>query len=436
MQLTIEKMIYGGDGLARDAQPGEPRGKTVFVPFVLKDEQVEAEITEEKSGFARARAETIISASPFRVAPPCPYFLQCGGCHYQHASYEHQLEIKTAILRETLLRTGKVDWQNEILVHPSPPWNYRNRTQMKVRHDPFAIGYYKFNSHVLLPVEQCPISSPLINKAIAAIWQLGRSDKIPKALIEIEFFANAKDQELMLKIDLHQYSMPAQEEWQSFAAALLELVTEIAGISLFTTQADGPRIQRKPPKELLSLFGLSELVYGAAFSDYRVSAGSFFQTNRFMTDTLVKLVTKNRSGKFALDLYAGVGLFSKALAKPFPQVSAVESAALSYSDLKNNCPLNATTYNLTTEQFLASVPRGTYFDYIVADPPRAGLGEKVTRQIAQLAPAQMTYVSCDPATLARDLKVLLASGYRISKIHLVDLFPQTYHIETVIELAR
>ena len=154
------------------------RGKAVFVPFVLAGEKIEAAITEEKPGFARAQLRSIVEPSPHRIVPRCPYFARCGGCHYQHAGYEHQLEIKKEILRENLRRIAKLDLQCEIQVHPSPPWNYRNRSRFQVRSRPaFALGYFKFASHELLPVEECPISSPLINRGIAVLWQAGRAGK-------------------------------------------------------------------------------------------------------------------------------------------------------------------------------------------------------------------------------------------------------------------
>ncbi len=201
MRLTIEKLVYGGDGLARLPADEHGPGKAAFVPFVLAGEEVEAAVIEEKPGFARAQAASILTASPHRTPPPCPYFQACGGCHYQHASYEHQLEIKAAILKENLRRIAKLDLQQELAVHPSPPWNYRNRTRLKVQTSPqFALGYYRLNSHELLPVEQCPISSPLINRVIAKFWELGRAGKLPTAMDEIEFFADAKDSQLLSEV--------------------------------------------------------------------------------------------------------------------------------------------------------------------------------------------------------------------------------------------
>src|ERR1700675_4723687 len=157
MQLTIEKLVYGGDGLARLPADGSGPGKTVFVSFSIDGEQVEAEIVEQKPGFARARLERILHESPDRVEPVCPYFSRCGGCHYQHVRYTRQIETKSAILLETLKRTAKIELPCKLEFHPSPEWNYRNRTRLKVQTAPeFALGYYKFRSHELLPIEQCP----------------------------------------------------------------------------------------------------------------------------------------------------------------------------------------------------------------------------------------------------------------------------------------
>src|SRR5579864_4658539 len=185
-------MIYGGDGLARlpASSPDEARGrgKALFVPFVLAGERVEAFLTEQKPGFARAKVESVIEGSPHRIEPVCPYFGHCGGCHYQHASYEHQLEIKKEILRESLRRTAKLELPFDIEVHPSAPWNYRNRSRLKVQTTPdFRAGYFKMASHELLPVEECPISSPLINRGIAALWQNGHAGKVPTGVDAVEF---------------------------------------------------------------------------------------------------------------------------------------------------------------------------------------------------------------------------------------------------------
>jgi len=167
-----------------------------------------------------------------------------------------------------------------------------------------------------------------------------------------------------------------------------------------------------------------------------VSAGSFFQTNRHLTDVLLNLVTKSRSGDVALDLYAGTGLFTLPLSQNFREVVAVEAAPFSFFDLKRNTPSNVRAVHDITERFLHGVEDGRQFDLIVVDPPRSGLGEQVAKSLGSLLTPRLTYVSCDPSTLARDLKVLLAAGFQVEQVHLVDLFPQTFHIETVVQLTR
>lgn len=431
MDLTIEKLIYGGDGLARLPSDERGRRKTVFVPFVLAGEEVDADLAEQKAEFARARVTRVLRAAPARIAPGCLYFLRCGGCHYQHTSYEHQLEIKAAILKETLARIAKLQLEAELQVHASPPWNYRNRTRLRVHGAPFALGYYRFGSHALLPVEECPISSPLINRAIAALWQLGREGKVPAGIGEVELFADSSDAQLLLQAYLEEAAPPARA-LKEFFTALAQALPEAAGVACFRAEpaAHAPRNQALP--QLNS--GAAELLYRTANGQYRVSAGAFFQVNRHLTDDLVRIVTAGRQGRSALDLYAGVGLFALPLARSFERVTAVESSQISHSDLRYNSPENVQAVRATTEQHLQSVSATP--DLVVVDPPRGGLGQAVAQALGRLRAPRLTYVSCDPATLARDLRILLAAGYAIEQAHLVDLFPQTFHLETVLQLVQ
>ena len=441
MELIIEKLIYGGDGLAhlpaQERPPRDGKGKAVFVPFVLPGERVDATLRDEKPGFARARLNRVLQPAPERVEPGCPHFVQCGGCQYQHAPYEHQLQIKAGIVRENLRRLAKLEFDSDIHVHPSPPWNYRNRTRMRVRTAPeFVIGYNRFASHALLPVRQCPISSPLINRALAAIWKLGEAGKVPAGVTEIEFFTNAEDSELLLEVTLAPQPSPELRAVAVFARELCQEFPAVAGVVPFQPAANASVVRIDVPDDLTADFGRDFLVYRTRDVNYRVSAGSFFQTNRFLIDEMVALATKDCSGGFALDLYAGVGLFSLPLSQNFRQVAAVESAHFSFHDLQLNSASSVTGYRVEVDKFLAYVPPETRFDYVIVDPPRGGLGEKVALVLAGLKAPQITYVSCDPATLARDLRVLTQAGYRMRHIHLLDLFPQTFHIETVVRLER
>lgn len=423
MNLTIEKMIYGGDGLARSAE-----GKTVFVPFVLPGEEVVAAAEEEKPGFLRAIANELLKPSEKRIQPGCPYFGNCGGCHYQHTGYENQLEIKRAILRETFLRTGKFEWQQDIATHSERPWNYRNRTRMKVQTRPdFAIGYRRLASHELLPVEKCPISSPAVNRVIYHLWELGKEQRVPQGIGEIEFFANDDDSALLLEI----YGAPPITGLQDFFHDLQVRVPELKGLSAFVLS--GPHSQVAPEQK--QTVGQNSLVYRAGEREFRVSAGSFFQTNRYLINELVTTVTSGLSGRMALDLYAGVGLFANHLCKRFHQVFAVESSPASVGDLQANAHKNVTVVRATTEQFLQK-SLNLNPDVVVVDPPRAGMGEAATKLLAALRVPRIVYLSCDPTTLARDLRLLLDFGYRMEQVELIDLFPQTFHIESLVRLSR
>jgi len=435
LQLTIGKLIYGGDGLARMPADEHGPGKVVFVPFVLKGEWIEASFVEQRPGFARARADQVIESSPIRIAPRCPYFMRCGGCHYQHASYEHQLEIKAEILKENLRRIAKIELDVELKVHSSPPWNYRNRTRLRIQTAPeFAIGYYRFGSRELLPVEECPISSPLVNRAIAVMWQMGRAGCVAEGIAEIEFFANSDDTQLLVEVLCSPKTLAAAVD--SWAEKMRSELPQLLGVVAFRQAGSGSSVWTRAEPERIAAVGVENLTYQTARASYRVSAGSFFQVNRHLTDELVTIVTEGCSGGMALDLYAGVGLFSTVLNREFDRVIAVESSQTSFADLQYNSPANLKAVRATVEQYLPEKTAKLRPDLVVVDPPRNGLGGRVIHGLIGLKAPRITYVSCDPATLARDLKHLIAAGYKLEQAHLVDLFPQTYHLESVMRLVR
>ena len=431
--LSIEKLIYGGDGLARTPADADGRSMAVFVPFVLPGERVEAEIAQAKPGFARGAVAQWIEKSPERVASPCPYFQKCGGCQYQHISYERQLEFKAGILRETLQRIAKIELQAELKLHASPPWNYRNRTRFQVQTAPeFALAYYRFGSHDLLPVRECPISSPLINRVLRRLAERDGCD-CPASVEEVEFFADRGDDRLLSWAFCGRDA--DEKSLVRWAEALQKEFPEIAGVSFFRSRRRG---EDETPADLtrVAQSGAQAIPYRALGGNYRVSAGAFFQVNRHLLDELVLTVTAGARGNLAFDLYAGVGLFSLALARSFHHIFAVEASQTSHADLLHNGPANVKAVCARTENYLRSQPTRKRPDLIVLDPPRAGVGKVVTRSLVELGAPGIRYVSCDPATLARDLAPLLASGYRIQEAHLFDLFPQTFHIESVMLLGR
>jgi 23S rRNA (uracil1939-C5)-methyltransferase len=317
---------------------------------------------------------------------------------------------------------------------------------MRVQTQPsFVLGYNRYGSHALEAIEQCPISSPLINQAVATLWKMGRAGGIDSGVGEIEFFANADDSQLLLEIyggrdaDRDQMRGLAQELCSGIPGVVGAVVFPAAQTNTRDTETQRRSFQQH--NAVLTYCGATALEYETAARTgmsaphkYRVSAGSFFQTNRHLTGELLSIVTNGMPGQTALDLYAGVGLFAAALSRQFDHVIAVESSPQSFADLEYNSPENVRSVHAAVDEYLERAGGKRRADLIVVDPPRGGLGKRVIAGLVKMRPQRLTYVSCDPATLARDLVPLLAAGYHVEQAHL-DLFPQTFHIESVLKLA-
>jgi 23S rRNA (uracil1939-C5)-methyltransferase len=387
--LDVEKLVYGGDGLSRS------EGRVILTPFVLKGERITAEMEPAKQGVTRARLMEVTAPSADRVAPQCPHFGTCGGCHYQHGSYEAQVAAKKDILLETLDRVGKLKDLPTVEVIAAEPWGYRNRVQFHIENK--KIGYKQRGSHKLCAIQVCPISSPKINECITVLNKMVKHPRWPKFIRSIELFTNETDVQFnVLETD------------QPIAGRFFEWV-----------------------REEIPAVVTGSLEYG----EFRVSHGCFFQVNRLLVDKMVDAALGDAAGKTALDLYSGVGLFSLPLAKRFEKVTAVESGSAAVRDLVFNAGragLKIGAHVMNVDEFLMKLAETP--DFVLADPPRTGLGKTVTSRLGLLGPAKMAVVSCDPATLARDLAAL--PGYRIESIKLIDLFPQTFHIETIVHLAK
>lgn len=423
MKLRIEKQIYGGAGLARH------EGKAIFVPFTLPGESVEAQITQDHGSYANADLEKLLEASPQRAHPPCPYFAECGGCHYQHAEYPQQIEIKSQILRETLERAHLSDIPEVVPLY-AEPFGYRNRIRLHIDPGTSRLCYRRRASHQNLPVNECPIAAPILEHAIKTLQSAAQELRLAKHFTEIELFTNSAQDSILAALWSSADSRSGSQQLQTLWPELKARLSQIACAAVFSAESD------RQPSRLIAQIGEPFLVYAAANYQYRVSLGSFFQVNRFLIDPLVELVADERSGSLAWDLYAGVGLFSAALASRFDQVVAVESSHGSIRDLRHN--LRGKQHRIiasSTLDFLRRAQKEAVPDFVVVDPPRAGLGKEVTTQLAATRPAHITYVSCDPATLSRDLKSLLDSGYHLTRMRMVDLFPQTFHLESVATLS-
>jgi 23S rRNA (uracil1939-C5)-methyltransferase len=424
--LEIEKLVYGGAGLARSG------GITYFVPFVLPGEAIRAQPVETRKNFVRAEVVEIQRPAPGRVAAPCPYFTVCGGCQYQHIDYEGQLEAKREILRETLARLGGVHWDGPIAVHASPPFGYRNRAQWKVRpmasaggadettSRALALGYFHAGSNDFCAVDQCALLAPPLAEALEALRKELASGRLPQAIRGIEVFAEPEGS-LLMKV-----SVPTLPESPRRLFQKLRAVVPATG-SLLLQETAGERME---------LEGQGYLNYPVGDARYRVCHMSFFQVNRFLLEEMPQAVASGAEGRLALDLYAGVGLFSVPLGRRFERVVAVEADPAAARDLEANLKaagVAGQAVNAKVGTFLADWKEQP--NLVILDPPRAGVQAEVLRSVAQLKPQQITYISCDPATLARDLKEMRGMGYRIASIDLFDVFPQTFHIETLVHLT-
>jgi len=434
MKLQIEKAIYGGSGLAHQTE-GEGAGRAVFVPFTLPGEVVEAHLQEQKDTFDEVSLVQVLTASEDRVQPACAHFGQCGGCQYQHATHSAQVQMKGAILLETLERAGLTGLP-AIQAHTGEPWAYRNRARLRLEHRDGAlkIGYNRRGSNEFLAIHECPISAPLLWHAAEALLQIAAENSSAmrwlRSAVEVELFTTGDEKKLRMMVIVRKQ----QSGLRALCERMQELVPELVGADASVLSPAGPQRRTRSPRRLES-WGTEGLAYRAAGEDYWVSRGAFFQINRSLVDELVRIVTAGRQGVIAWDLYAGVGLFSRALARAFQQVVAVEAAADDLS--KSFKGQGKRTVETTTVEFLRNaVMQRERPQLIVMDPPRAGVGAEVCALLAKIAAPEIVYVSCDPVTLARDLKSLAKAGYNIVELHMVDMFPQTFHLETAAVLRR
>ena len=418
--VQIEKPVYGGSFLAL------VEGKAVFVPLALPGEQARVRLVQSRSDYSTAEAEEIVSPSLDRVPPACPHFGVCGGCHYQHADYAVQLGWKKTILRETLERGG-IEVLEIIDVLSANPWAYRNRIRLAfdAAGNP---GYRGRRSHAVIPIGECPIAAPLLVRTALTYAEIARKSAPALRPTELALFCNADETALLATLFV---TTPAKAHFVRLAQALHEQIPALIGAELVIEGRAGQ------PQRSLAQWGAVSLSYSAAGFDYRVDHGSFFQVNRWLVNALVDRVTSAQTGTLAWDLFAGVGLFARKLTGAFERVLAVESAPSATAALAHNLRgTGAKAVTAETLAFLSHVRQGQHPDLIVADPPRTGLGAETTTLLAKIAAPALTCVSCDPATLSRDLRALLASGYQIQSITLADLFPQTFHLETVVQLRR
>lgn len=408
--VKIEKIVYGGDGLGRLSD-----GRAVFVPFVLPEEIVSLELSVEKTRFTRGTALIWQKSSPNRIPAQCRYYTICGGCHYQHMPYHLQLETKLETVRDQLSRIGGIEPNLLTTIsHGENAWHYRNQIQCHVSEEG-KLGFKCADSNLILPIGHCPIAMSGLNEL------LGRLELDPGSGISRVTFREDTDGELFILFEGDDDLPP-------------ELTVELEVSAAYINKNH----------DYHHLAGNDQLRYTVLGNDFNVSPASFFQVNNEVTELLLSYVLdiiKTLNPKNVLELYSGVGLFSAFIAPDVRQLTAIEASPSACYDFVNNLDAfdNVSLYEGAAENILPGllpILKPEPPNLVLLDPPRAGLHSKALDALVELAPENIIYVSCDPSTLARDLKRLCNKGYQTQSIHAFDMFPQTYHVETVTLLKK
>jgi 23S rRNA (uracil1939-C5)-methyltransferase len=407
--LTPSAYAFGGETIAR-----LPDGRAVFIPFAIPGEYLRVELIESKPGFTRARLLEVLEPSPVRIAPPCPHFGECGGCQYQHLPYPAQLAAKTEILLSQLNRIGKLEDPRIDSIYPSPQeFEYRNHIEFHLDPDG-AIGFHKPRSNSVLPIQTCLLPEA----ALGSIWpQLSFEPGLGIQNIGLRL---GKDDDIQIILGSDNPSPP-------------ELVVDGLPVSIVYLSPHSPLVMAGSPSLEIEVLTRS----------FRVSAASFFQANTQIAGTMVQHLLAALEARGALrpeatvlELYSGVGLFSAFLAGHVGRLVAVEASPSAVDDFVYNLDEfdNVEVYEAPAAQALPSLDLQP--EFVLLDPPRSGLEPPVLDALVQMSPQLIAYVSCDPATLARDLRRLSLAGYRLSDLAVFDQFPQTSHIESITLMSR
>lgn len=402
-EITLEKLTYGGEAMGR-----LPDGRAVFVPFGLPNEIVKIKLTQEKQNFARGEIIEILKPSAERIQAKCKHFGECGGCHYQHLTYENQLKAKTEILRDQLQRIGKIENPPVQAMIPSPnQWNYRNNIQFHLTEEG-KVGFIHSKGNSAFAIEECHLPENQID----SFWkELNFESNLNIERISLR---NGDENDLMLILESESPETP-------------ELEVE-ADVSVIHVYENHPVV----------IAGQEHTFIKILDKDFKVSAQSFFQVNTNMAEKMVEyLITQlpiTNSATTLLDVYCGVGLFSKFFANKYHKVIGIESSPSACEDFVFNLDEfdNVDLYEGSAEEILPKlVGQITNLTHVIVDPPRAGIEKHALDAIVNIKPQIIAYVSCDPSTLARDAARLIKAGYQLKSVTPFDLFPQTYHIESI-----
>ena len=398
MEVTIERILPGGFGLAH------AEGRTLMVALAAPGDRLRVRVDRVKGNVGFASIIEVVEPSPVRIAPPCPYFGRCGGCDFQQLTYEAQLSAKAEIIKDCLHRIGRINTVPDFNITPAPhQWRYRSRAQWQYDSVRQRLGYFESASRRVCDVSECAVLAPELQRSLETLRHNMSKGLLPD---EAKYFR---------------------------AVAGDEGVSVAPGVS-------GPSIGEDDDSERLP-----DINRSIGEEKYKLNAQSFFQTNADLLPRLIVGAIGDLSGDTAIELYCGVGLLTLPLARRFNRVIAVEenSDAASFArenlagaDLVNAEVVAADVAAWIESDLKCGVGAGALeIDFLLLDPPRAGAESRVIGGILQLKPKRICYVACDPATLARDLKKLIAGGYSLDSLDAFDMFPQTHHVETIAKLT-
>jgi 23S rRNA (uracil1939-C5)-methyltransferase len=400
VEVTIERILPGGLGLAH------AEGRTVMVALAAPGDRVRVSIDRVKGNVAFALIQEIITPSPQRVEPPCQYFGRCGGCDFQQLSYEAQLEAKVEIIKDCLHRIGRIESIPDFPVTPAPyPWHYRTRAQWQYDSIRRRLGYFESGSRRVCDVAECAVLAPELQSTLEG-----------------------------LRGSLQDGSLPADA--RDFRAVVgdegVSLAPNVRGTSPTVREGSNARgADLGMPSEQVR--DITRTIKGET---YRLNAESFFQANDDLLPQLINAALSEASGDTAVELYCGVGLFTIPLARRFVQVVGIEAdAAATRFARANLASANLKNAQVINQDVGAWLEQKSPPDFLLLDPPRTGAESRVIASILNVKPKRISYVSCDPPTLARDLRKLIAGGYTLDSLAAFDMFPQTHHVETVVQVV-
>ncbi|MBI5199836.1 MAG: 23S rRNA (uracil(1939)-C(5))-methyltransferase RlmD [Nitrospirae bacterium] len=422
IEVTVEKLVYGGKGLARY------NGLTIFIPGVIPGEKVAIEIKRKRKGFVEAELIGVINPSPDRILPPCKGEEECTGAHWPFISYPAQLRFKEEILLETLKKIGDIEPRKTLPIIPSPAADhYRLRVQFNVRYRDSSpvIGFFREETHRLVEIKNGFLLHPLINRTLDSIRKI--ADKLPP-LKEIHMNVIQEGEGVILFLIDFENPPSLAPVFETIKGDIKEIVGVIS-------------YARRKKYEVL---GRNFLVLKLDDLTFQSTEGNFFQVNweqnKNMIQSLLDLA-ELKGNERVLDLYSGIGNFSLPLAKKVEKVIGIESGYSAVEDARKNADMNG----IKNIEFICDdvrkglkglIEKKERADLIVLDPPRAGATKKIIDRVIALSPEKILYISCNPTTLARDLGWLRDGGYYLDRLQPIDMFPYTYHIETIAEIIR